>query len=230
MMSKAFNLFILSCIKILSRIFFKVETKWLHHHEGDPWQGIRLICFLNHTSLWEPLFIGGMPWRAIFRAAGKLFIPAADITLNRPIVGSIFKIINPSIFPITRKRDQTWDDFLNKIKEDHIVAILPEGRMKRANGLDKFGRPMSVRGGIADVLKKIGNGTMLIVYSQGLHHVQIPGQFFPHLGKTIEVKLERVDISSYIKKIQSQIDFENDFKELVKRDLTSRIEKYTPIS
>ena len=38
---------------------------------------------------------------------------------------------------------------------DVVVVLSPEGRMKRKNGLDKHGRPMTVRGGIGDILDRI---------------------------------------------------------------------------
>ena len=65
---------------------------------------------------------------------------------------------------------------LRQIDPDAMVLILPEGRMKRATGLDSEGKPMTVRGGIADILETIGEGRMLLAYSGGLHHVQAPGR------------------------------------------------------
>jgi hypothetical protein len=78
-----------------------------------------------------------------------------------------------------------------------MVVILPEGRMKRANGLDSEGKPMTVRGGIADLLETMGEGRMLIAYSGGLHHVHAPGEKYPRLFKTIRMRLEVVDIGRY---------------------------------
>ena len=65
-----------------------------------------------------------------------------------------------------------------------MVIILPEGRMKRENGLDLHGNPMNVRGGIADILLAMKQGRMLIAYSGGLHHVQFPGGV-PRIFKTV---------------------------------------------
>jgi hypothetical protein len=76
-------------------------------------------------------------------------------------------------------------------------VLLPEGRMKRAGGFDATGQPMTVRGGIADILESIGAGRMLLAYSGGLHHVQAPGERFPRLWKTIRMRLELVDIAAY---------------------------------
>jgi hypothetical protein len=36
-----------------------------------------------------------------------------------------------------------------------MVLMAPEGRMKRADGLDAHGQPMTVRGGIADILEVV---------------------------------------------------------------------------
>ena len=56
--------------------------------------------------------------------------------------------------------------------------------MKRRNGLDSQGQPMTVRGGIADILEAIPSGPMLIAYSGGLHHVQAPGETLPAVFRT----------------------------------------------
>ncbi len=78
-----------------------------------------------------------------------------------------------------------------------MVMILPEGRMMRRNGLDSNGQPMTVRGGIADILDAIPDGRMLLAYSGGLHHVQAPGDGLPRLFRSIRLNLEAVDIADY---------------------------------
>ena len=52
---------------------------------------------------------------------------------------------------ISRKNDHTWKQPLATMRPDTMVVIMPEGRMMRAYGLYKDGRPMTVRGGIADI-------------------------------------------------------------------------------
>jgi hypothetical protein len=71
--------------------------------------------------------------------------------------------------------------------------------MKRPGGLDKNGKPMTVRGGIADIIAGLDSGMMLVCYSGGLHHVQAPGEHFPSLFKTIKMNLELIDIAEYKK-------------------------------
>ncbi|HEX9163799.1 MAG TPA: 1-acyl-sn-glycerol-3-phosphate acyltransferase, partial [Thermoanaerobaculia bacterium] len=168
-----FNL--LWILKILSRIFYRPDFAFLGPTPNDPWADIRLVVFLNHTSLFEPVFLAGVPNRFIWRLAAHGVIPAADKTTGRPLVGVIFKFVAHHVVPITRERDDTWFAVLRKIDPDSMVVIAPEGRMKRANGLDANGNPMTVRGGIADILLAVKEGRMLLAYSGGLHHVQIPG-------------------------------------------------------
>ena len=79
----------------------------------DPWRQLRLVVFLNHTSLYEPLFIGGFP-------------------------------------------------------PDTMVIIIPEGRMMRANGLDKNSRAMTVRGGGADICRSIPKDLLLLRPGAGI--------------------------------------------------------------
>jgi hypothetical protein len=114
---------------------------------------------------------------------------------------------------------------LDRIDPDAMVVIAPEGRMKRANGLDSEGRPMTVRGGIADILQAVGSGRMLLAYSGGLHHVQIPGQFLPRPFKTIRVRLETVDIEAYCRSLKETPGSE-DFKRAVRADLERRRDLY----
>jgi len=224
--NRFFNFFVLAWIKFWSRFFFWVENKWIHEHTEDPWEGVRLIVFLNHTSLYEGLFFGAVPWRLLYRAAGRIVIPAADVTISRPIIGPILKLFSPKLVPISRKRDDTWDKFMNTIDDDSLVIILPEGRMKRATGLDKNGMPMTVRGGIADILEIVNKGKMVILYSGGLHHVQKPGQMIPKLFREITMNSEKLDIEKYIEEMRSK--GEQDFKTTVVIDLERRMDKYCP--
>jgi len=221
-----FNLGVLVWIKFWSRFFFWVENSWIHEHTEDPWEGVRLIVFLNHTSLYEGLFLGAVPWRLIYRAAGRIVVPAADVTMNRPIIGPILKLMSPKMVPVSRKRDETWDTFMNEIDDDSLVMIMPEGRMKRATGLDKKGNPMTVRGGIADILEIVNKGKMVIMYSGGLHHVQVPGQLIPKVFREINVRLEKLDIEKYIEEMRSKEG--QDFKTTVIIDLERRMDKYCP--
>lgn len=225
-LNRLFNLFLLSLVKLWSRMFYNVENHWLHPHNEDPWKDVRLVVFLNHTSLFEFLFLGAAPWRFLFRMAGKVLVPAAITTIDRPVVGKFFKMFGPGIVPISRERDATWDYFLKRIREDAVVFILPEGRMKRITGLDKDGKPMSVRGGVADILKMMETGKMVIVYSGGLHHVQVPGQGFPRFFKTITMHSQKLDIADYIREMEARQPGE--FKKSVVADLQERRDKFCP--
>ncbi|MEX0798804.1 MAG: 1-acyl-sn-glycerol-3-phosphate acyltransferase [Bacteriovoracaceae bacterium] len=187
---------ILSGIKIFARLFYRFDVNWLTKEE-DSWDEIRLIVFLNHTSLFEPLYVGVPPWPFIAKLSRKMVAPGADKTLNRPIVGKFWKFMGPGMISISRKRDRTWKSFMEAIKNRSIIIIAPEGRMKRANGLDLNGNPMTVKSGVADVLEQLYEGKMLVAYSGGLHHVQVPGQKFPNFFKRLKMNLELLDIQDY---------------------------------
>ncbi len=220
------NFIVLGGIKLLARTFYRVENKWLHKHQDDPWEGVKIITFLNHTSLYEPLFLGAAPWRMLWRAAGRIVVPAADITMNRSFVGWLFRFISPHIVSISRKRDETWDKFLDEIQEKSVVIILPEGRMMRATGLDKHGNPMTVRGGVADILELVPSGEMVIFYSGGLHHVQIPGQVIPKFFKRIQIRCEKMNIQEYVMQMRGIPN--TTFKKAVINDLQLRLERNNP--
>ena len=151
------------------------------------------------------------------------------LLLRRPIVGYFFRSIAAHVVSITRERDHTWREVLARIDPDSMVLILPEGRMMRRNGLDSHGQPMTVRGGIADILEAIPNGRMLLAYSGGLHHVQAPGEGFPHLFRTIRLNLEAVEIADYCAARRAEAESPAGYKRAVVADLERRRDRYCPL-
>ena len=212
-------------IKGFGRTFYRFNISWIGRIPKDPWKNLRLVVFLNHTSLFEPIFAGWVPARFLKRVAKKGVVPIADKTMRRPLAGRFFRLVARKVVTISRRRDYTWERFVNKISPDSLVFILPEGRMKRANGLDAEGKPMTVRGGVADLLRAIPGGRMLIAYSGGLHHVQVPSQRFPKLFKTLQMRIESVEISHYTRHLLEHSGMEN-FKKAVAQDLESRRDLY----
>lgn len=211
-------------IRTFSKVFYTLELKWLSTKQND-YANVRMVVFLNHTSLYEPLFVQAAPVSFLWELSKKLIAPAADKTLNRPIVGRFWKFMSPGLISITRKRDKSWFQFLEAIEKKNIITIAPEGRMKRGTGLDSEGKPMSVRSGIAEIIEELKEGDMLIAYSGGLHHVQHPGEFMPRLFKNIRLNLELVDIISYKKQFHSKgIQFRKD----IVADLEKRIMQNCP--
>jgi hypothetical protein len=213
-------------LKYLSRVFYRHDFQWVGDVPEQPWKDIRLVAFLNHTSLFEPVFLGGCPITFLWRIAAHGVVPAADKTTGRPLVGLVFKFVAHHVIAITRERDNTWFEVLSKIDPMSMVIIAPEGRMKRRNGLDLNGNPMTVRGGIADILLAIKHGRMLIAYSGGLHHVQIPGHV-PMLFKTVRLRTEIVIIEDYIAALNAMGGPEQ-FKKSVMKDLDQRRDFYCP--
>ncbi|HEX7829190.1 MAG TPA: 1-acyl-sn-glycerol-3-phosphate acyltransferase [Thermoanaerobaculia bacterium] len=217
---------VLNLLRLLSKIFYRHDFDFIGPTPPDPWADLRLVVFLNHTSLFEPLFLGAVPGRFIWRLAAHGVVPAADKTTDRPLVGMVFKFVAHSVIAITRQRDDTWFEVLRTIDPDSMVVIAPEGRMKRANGLDLHGRPMSVRGGVADILNAVKEGRMLIAYSGGLHHVQVPGHF-PRIFKTVRLRVENLEIKDYIAEMLAR-GGEEEFKKNVMKDLDWRRDHYAP--
>ncbi|MDX1396070.1 MAG: hypothetical protein R3195_16930 [Gemmatimonadota bacterium] len=188
---------LLFIVKVLSRLFYRVRLEWIGE-EDDPWADLRVLALLNHTSLFEPILVGAAPNRLIWQIAAHGVIPVADKTMDRPVVGRFFSLVAHTVIPITRERDDTWTLVMSRIHDPRaLVVILPEGRMMRPSGLDLHGRPMTVRGGIADILATVDDGRILLVYSQGLHHIHAPGDRFPRLFKTVRLRAETVDIPTY---------------------------------
>lgn len=97
--------------------------------------------------------------------------------------------------------------------------------MMRANGLDANGNPMTVRGGIADILLAIEHGRMFIAYSGGLHHVQVPGHKTIGIFKTVRMRIENLEIADYVAE-QMAKGGPDAFKRNVREDLERRRDLY----
>jgi hypothetical protein len=223
-----FVFLMLLAVKMLCRIFYRFDMQWIGEVPPDPWRRIRLAAILNHTSLYEAIFCGGCPNHFLWRIARHGVIPIAQKTKDRAVVGRFYGLVAARVISITRERDETWSEVLRQIDPDAMVVILPEGRMKRASGLDADGKPMTVRGGIADILETMGEGRMLIAYSGGLHHVQAPGDRYPRLFKTIRMRLEAIDIARY-RDDRLEEGGPKGFRRAVVRDLERRRDLYCPV-
>ncbi len=220
---------LLHLLRTASRLFYRFELGWVGPRRPDRWRDLRMIAILNHTTLYEVLLAGYADSRLLWRFARHAVLPVAEKTLRRRI-GVFFRFLAANVIEITRQRDHTWTAVLDGIDRDSIVIILPEGRMKRRNGLDSHGRPMTVRGGVADILEAMDGGRVLLIYSAGLHHVQVPDEGLPRLFQTIRVNMEVVDIAEYKKSIEDDVVAGEavNFRSAVIRDLTRRRDTLCP--
>lgn len=213
--------------KVFSKLFYRFKIGW--PKERIRWNDVRLIVFLNHTSLMEVLFLGFLPTRFLRRLSKRMVAPGADKTLDRPLVGTLFKLFSPGMTKITRKRDDSWTEFLESIYDDAVILIAAEGRMKRKNGLDVEGKKMTVRSGVIDILSRLKSGQMVIAYSGGLHHIQVPGEGFPKLFKTLKMNLEAMEIPDYKAMFNSAIEGSDDWRKAMLSDLQMRLETRCPV-
>lgn len=223
---------ILLAIKTITRLLWRVRTDWVGESAGLDWESAgtreaRIVAILNHTSLYELLFAGTCPNYFLWRIASRGVLPAADKTIQRPLVGLLFRFVARDVVSISRQRDHTWREVLRKIGPDSMVMILPEGRMKRPTGLDVSGQPMTVRGGIADLLEAVPSGIMLLAYSGGLHHIQAPGEKIPRLLRPVRMNFETIDLAAYRNRLMAEHG-EQGFKRAVTRDLERRRDTFCP--
>ena len=224
-MKRFISFLILLCIKLFSNTFYRFKIGW--SQKEIVWKDVKLIIFLNHTSLFEPLFLGFVPVSFLRRLSKRMVAPGADKTLNRPIVGTLYKLFNPGLVSITRKRDDSWQQFIDAIYDDAIILIAPEGRMKRRNGLDLEGKKMTVKSGVVGILSGLEKGQIVFAYSGGLHHVQAPDEGFPHLFKTLKLNLEVFEMADY-KTLFSETTGSNEWKKSVLEDMQHRLETKVP--
>ena len=224
-MRRAFAFVILASIKTLVRVFYTSHFTWAPDREQIDFDQVRLMVLLNHTSLYEPLFLSELPYGFLWRIADKIYLPIADVTLKRPLVGFFFKMMLPRVFPITRKSDDSWQNYLNSIREDDLIIMAAEGRMKRPNGLDKSGKKMSIRAGVADIIDRLGQGTILVCHSGGLHHIQKPGQLFPKVFQPIRMHVTALECAQYRKRFSEN---PRERKIQMVADFQARLETETP--
>ena len=217
----------LLALKGFSHTFYRYDISWVGNIPADPWKNLRLVMLLNHTSLFEPLFAGWLPTRFLKDLSTRGVVPVADKTMRRPLVGRFYKAVAKNVVTVSRKRDDTWQRFVRTAGPKSMVVMAPEGRMKRRNGLDSKGQPMTIRGGAADLLKNMNSGRMLLAYSGGLHHVQFPSQLFPKLFKTLRMRVESLSIAQY-KDLVRQKCRNCSFKYALIKDLQFRLENYCP--
>lgn len=230
-MRRILTFLLLVFLQVLSRLFYRVDLRFIGEPlPGDPWAGLRLVAILNHTSLFEPVFVGGVPSRFLWRVAAHGVIPVAEKTLRRPLAGRFFRFLAPHVVPLSRSRDHTWKELLGKVDDaQSMLIILPEGRMMRRGGLDGEGQPMTVRGGIADVLRAIPQGRMLLAYSGGLHHIQAPGEGLPRLFRTARIRVEVLDLAAYRESLMPADRDTREFRLAVVRDLERRRDQLCPV-
>jgi hypothetical protein len=217
----------LMSLKWVSRGFFRFRGVWTGVEVDHDWSKVKVLSILNHTSLYEPVLAGFAPTGLLWRFARHGVLPVADKTARRPI-GLFFRFLARHPVVVTRQRDHTWDAVMKRVGTDAIVMILPEGRMMRKDGLDSAGRPMTIRGGIADILAALDGGLMVMVYSGGLHHIQAPGELVPRPLRQIRARIELVDIAAYIAQLGGTEDAEA-FRTALIGDLTDRRDTLCPV-
>jgi 1-acyl-sn-glycerol-3-phosphate acyltransferase len=226
-MHSAVSFVFLLFVKFSARLLYRFEINWPNNNPNINWNNIRMIVLLNHTSLLEGLYLGFLPVSFLRRLSKRMVAPGADKTLNRPFVGFLLKLFSPGIISISRKRDDTWNQFMESIYDDSVILILPEGRMKRPNGLDLNGQKMTVRGGVADVLQGLDSGEMIVAYSGGLHHVHAPGEKGVRIFKKLKMNLEIFDIKAYKESFGLQVGTD-EWRKKVLADLQHRLETKVP--
>ncbi len=221
------SFFILISIKYLSKLFYRFEVNYQPIPTKRDWNDIRIIIFLHHTSLFEFLYLSILPNYFLWKLSQRMVAPAANKTMDRPLVGLFFKLLNPGMIPITRKRDDSWANFIASIKEDAIILIAPEGRMKRKNGLDSFGEKMTVKSGVVDILQELNTGKIAFAYSGGLHHIQVPDTNRFKIFKTLKMNIELIDVMEYKNSFNNNI-LSTDWNVTVLNDLQHRLETKIP--
>ena len=192
----------LSTLKFSGHFIYPSKLNWIGK-KPENWHDISLILVLNHTSLFEFVYCVTLPYSFLKQLSKKLVIPVAQKTLDAPISGLVFKYLTPNTIGLTRKRDESWQYFLDNIKRENICIFMPEGQMKRLNGLDKNGQPMKVKTGVYELMQKYRGKNMVLVYSHGLHHVFPPGARFPKIFKKIEADIEFLAVDEYLKKFDT---------------------------
>ncbi len=226
MVGNVLRFFILCMIKFSRYWCYPTTKQWVSPPADKDWRNVRLILILNHTSLVEFVYSTVMPTKFLWQMSKRLVFPVADTSLDKP-QGKMLKLFAPRVASLSRKRDDTWQDFVDQLASDSILIFMPEGRMKRPNGLDKNGQPMTVKSGICDLLPMFSGEDMIIAYSGGLHQVMAPGQAFPRPFRKLAVNLESVDVDAYLAKF-AHITDEKARRDAICRDLEAKRDTHCP--
>ena len=210
----------LAGLKMAGYVIYPSRLDWISK-EPKAWNDVSLILILNHTSLFEFVYGVSLPFSFLNELSKRLIIPVADSTMKSPIGNFVFSNLAPKTIGLTRRRDESWQRFLDSIDSNDICIFMPEGRMKRLDGLDKSGKPMTMKKGVVDLLGKYRGKKMVIVYSSGLHHVLAPGQRIPKIFQPIFAKTELMDVSSYLEQFSNE-----DLYEAIPKDLEKRRNRF----
>lgn len=215
---------LLRSLGALCRVVYRFDLEYLNTTKEACFDDVKLVVLLNHTSLFEPLWLGSFA-PDFLGAMGRDFVyPVANKTLSRPLAGTIYKAL-AQVVGVSAQRDDSWAEFMTLVNESSIIGICPEGRMKRLNGLDRNGNPMTVRGGVAEILRNKTKGNMIFLYSGGLHHIHAPGHRYPKIFKTIKARFEKIAIEDYKQLIN---DRPGDFKVNMIKDMEKRRDHHCP--
>jgi hypothetical protein len=216
--------------KIAGLLFFRFDVEWVDRGPGDPWTGLRIIAILNHTSLFEGIYLAVVPVRVLWELANHAVVPIASKTMDRRGAGLAFRFAGRRVISISRRRDLSWEEVLRHCcGPNAITVIFPEGRMLRRTGLDSEGKPMTIRGGVAELITVVDAGRMLLAYSGGLHHVAPPGQRIPRIFKRVALRLEVVELAEYRTSMGTPAHG-TAFRRHVIEDLTWRRNTYSPVT
>ena len=71
-------------IKALSALLYRFDVHWIGKRPSDPWENLRLVVLLNHTSLYEPLAYSG----------GR-----HHVQIPSQLIPKLFKTLNMQIAP-----------------------------------------------------------------------------------------------------------------------------------
>ena len=210
----------LAGLKVAGYVMYPSRLDWISQ-EPKSWDDVSLILILNHTSLFEFVYGVSLPFSFLKELSKRLIIPVAASTMKNPVGNFVFANLAPKTIKLSRKRDQSWLHFLDSIDKNDICIFMPEGRMKRLDGLDKSGKPMTVKSGVVDLLEKYRGKKMVIVYSSGLHHVLAPGQHVPKVFKPILAKTELLNVDDYLGAFAGK-----NLHEAIPRDLENRRDQH----
>ena len=211
-------------VKSSSKLLYSTDYKWISSKPKD-WKDISLVVILNHTSLFEFIYCSALPNNYLWEISNRLILPVADKTMKKRFYGFFFRHLAPKCITLTRKRDESWRHFINSIEHDDICIFMPEGRMKRVNGLDVQGKKMTVRTGIYDLLLKYRQNKALFVYSKGLHKILPPGKIVPNIFQRVQANLEVIELNQYLENFSQ---FDKPWQKIA-QDLESRRDRYSAL-
>lgn len=179
---------------ILVKILYRCSWTWIGKNSDRGFQDMKALFLMNHTSYADHMIFVLVPINVIYKMFWNARIAVAQHQVKN--FKGLLQYLENNIVPLSRQRDDSWNNYLSNANAKSIFVMYPEGTRMSPEGLDKNGKKVRVKGGVADILELLPDGDIVILYLDGFYEILGAGMKFPKLFKKVRVTAEVVDIAA----------------------------------